>query len=85
MLRLHSTEGEQRYYISGGFLELHQNAGTILADSAERSSEINITEAEAAIERIRQRYADHEEGYTSDIFHQELDAATARLKVAQMQ
>ena len=74
--------GEEHFYVSGGFVELHENIGTILADAAEPSGEINITEAEGAIERLRQRYSDHEPGFTPDIYHDALDAAMARLKVA---
>jgi F-type H+-transporting ATPase subunit epsilon len=83
LLRFKETSGaEEHYYVSGGFLELHDNAGTVLADTAEHSTDINVAEAEASIERLRQRYADHEEGFTNEQFHIELDAAQARLKVA---
>lgn len=74
--------GEEHYYVSGGFVELHSNIGTILADSAELSSDINVREAEDAIAKLQQRYADHEPGFTPDVFHDLLDAAMARLKVA---
>jgi F-type H+-transporting ATPase subunit epsilon len=73
---------EEHYYVSGGFLELHKNNGTVLADTAELPSQINIAEVEQYIAGLRQRYADHEEGYTTDIYHAELDAASARLAVA---
>jgi len=74
--------GEEHFYVSGGFVELHSNIGTVLADSAELSSEINVREAEEEIARLRQRYADHEPGFTPDVYHDALDAAMARLKVA---
>ncbi len=74
--------GEEHYYVSGGFLELHHNSGTVLADTAELPSHINIADLERHIVALRQRYADHEEGYTTDIYHAELDAASARLAVA---
>jgi F-type H+-transporting ATPase subunit epsilon len=77
-----TTGNEEHYYVSGGFLELHENAGTVLADSAEHSTDINIADAEAQIENLRQRYADHEAGFTNEQFHIELNAAQARLKVA---
>ena len=75
--------GEEHFYVSGGFVELHSNIGTVLADSAEPSGEIDIRSAEEEIARLRQRYADHEPGFTPDLYHEALDAATARLKVAQ--
>lgn len=74
--------GEEHFYVSGGFVELHSNIGTVLADSAELSNEINIQQAEDEIAKLRQRYADHEPGFTSDAYHEALDAAMARLKVA---
>ena len=77
-----SGGGEEHYYVSGGFVELHSNIGTVLADSAEASGEINIAEAESQIAELRQRYANHEPGFSSDMYHEALDAATARLKVA---
>jgi F-type H+-transporting ATPase subunit epsilon len=76
--------GEQHYYVSGGFLELHQNSGTVLADSAMLPSSISIAEVERQIGELRQRYSDHEPGFTTDIFHAELDEATAKLAVAKV-
>jgi F-type H+-transporting ATPase subunit epsilon len=73
---------KQSYFVPGGFLELHQNVGTVLADGAELASQIDLAKAEAEVERIKQRYVDHEEGYTPDLYHADLDAALARLAVA---
>jgi F-type H+-transporting ATPase subunit epsilon len=75
---------EAHYYVSGGFLELHQNSGTVLADSAELPSEISIPQVESEIADLRQRYADHSLGMTHDQYHAELDAANARLAVARL-
>jgi F-type H+-transporting ATPase subunit epsilon len=48
--------------LSGGFLEIHNDKVTILADTAERSDEIDAARAEAARQRaqtaLRERQAD---------------------------
>ncbi|MDP4220503.1 MAG: ATP synthase F1 subunit epsilon [Bacteroidota bacterium] len=77
-----ASGAEEHYYVSGGFLELHQNSGTVLADTAERPNQINIADVERQIADLRQRYADHALGMTNDQYHAELDAANARLSVA---
>ncbi len=71
---------EEHYFVSGGFLELHENQGIVLADSAEHSSKISIAEVETAMESVRQRYSAHE--INNDEFHHELDLLGARLAVA---
>lgn len=73
---------KHRYFVPGGFLELHKNMGTVLADGAEAAAQIDVAKAEAMVESIKERYANHEEGYTPDLYHTELDAANARLAVA---
>ncbi|MEI8133705.1 MAG: ATP synthase F1 subunit epsilon [bacterium] len=72
------------YYVSGGFLELHKNSGTVLAESAELPSQISIAEVESHIADLRGRYADHSLGMTNDQYHAELEEANARLTVAKL-
>jgi len=79
-----TSGAEAHYYVSGGFLELHQNSGTVLADTAELPSQINIAEAERHIVELRQRYSNHETGFTTEVFHEALDTASARLAVAKL-
>lgn len=75
-----SGGSEVHYYIAGGFLELHQDIGVVLADSAEHSSTINTGSVEAEIVVLRKRYADHEVDNVQ--FHQDLDVLNAKLVVA---
>lgn len=49
-------DGEETYIaVSGGFLEVIGNNATILADTAERSEEIDESRAQAAIDRAQER------------------------------
>jgi F-type H+-transporting ATPase subunit epsilon len=61
---------ESRYATSGGFVEVHENNVIMLAETAERSDEIDVVRAEAARERARRRLAEK---------HSEIDLARARL------
>jgi F-type H+-transporting ATPase subunit epsilon len=78
--RQHSTE--QRLAVAWGFAEILPNKVTILAESAERPSEINVERARKAKERAEQRLTS---GDTSVDVERALDAlhrAQARLDVA---
>lgn len=46
---------EDRVAVSGGFMEMKDNVTSIIADSAERARDIDLTRAEAARERARRR------------------------------
>lgn len=69
---------------SGGFMEVNPQKVIILADTAERASDIDLARAEAAVARAREHLAsgaavDYEEARRA------LERATNRLAVAQMQ
>jgi F-type H+-transporting ATPase subunit epsilon len=69
---------------SGGFMEIGKEKTIILADTAERASDIDLSRAEAAVARAREHLAaggavDYQEAAAV------LERATNRLKVAQMQ
>ena len=53
-LRVKQGNGVEEYFISGGFLEVHADEVTVLADAAEHGSEIDAERAEAARQRALQ-------------------------------
>ena|SRR5579862_4037645 len=69
---------------SGGFMEVNPRKVTILADTAERAADIDVSRAEAAIAKAREHLSsggavDYNEASAM------LERATNRLRVAQMQ
>lgn len=54
-LRVKATGDEDDFFVSGGFLEVHSDQVTVLADAAERDSDIDLERAEAARQRARER------------------------------
>src|SRR6202048_4884894 len=75
---------EEPLFVSGGFLEVSNNAVTVLADTAEHAEEIDEARAEAA----RRRAQEHLQHATSESERAEMQAALQRaierLKVAEM-
>ena len=62
VMRINSDQGEElRVAISGGFLEMSaDNKLTVLAQTAELSSEIDVNRALAALERAERRLANRD-------------------------
>jgi len=60
--------------IAGGFLEVSPQGATILADAAERQTDIDLARAEAAERRARERIARHD----ADLDQARVEAALAR-------
>ncbi len=73
---------QSRYATSGGIVEVHDNKVMMLAETAERSDEIDVARAEAAKERARKRLG--EKGAQTDLDRARLALFRAmnRLKVA---
>ncbi|HXH21462.1 MAG TPA: F0F1 ATP synthase subunit epsilon [Dehalococcoidia bacterium] len=67
--------------LSGGFLEVRDNKVIVLADTAERSDEIDIARAEEARRRAAARLATREDTIDVARAMAALERATARLKV----
>ncbi len=58
-IRYKDESGNERYvFVSGGFAEALPEKVTVLAESAERRSDIDIERAQAAIERSEKRLSD---------------------------
>jgi F-type H+-transporting ATPase subunit epsilon len=70
------------YFVGGGFLEVAEDNAVILADSAERPEEIDVSRAEAAAERARQRLREHAAGLDVTRAETSLRRALTRIKLA---
>lgn len=83
-LRVRKGGEEDSLAISGGFLEVRPDRVIVLADSAERAEEIDVTRAEAAKQRAEQRLADRRApGLDSARCEAALQRSIARLTVAE--
>ena len=74
---------EQRLAVAWGFAEVLPNKVTILAESAERPSEIDVARARKAKERAEQRLASGDPSVDVERALDALHRADARLEVAQ--
>ena len=71
-------DGEETFLaVSGGFVEIMDNTVTILADSAERSDDIDEQRAQAAMRRAQERIQQH----PSDL---DLERAMATMRRSQV-
>ena len=76
--------GEEIYMaISGGFLEVRPDSIIILADAAERDTEIDLARAEEAKRRAQERLAHRVPGIDAARAEAALARSLIRLKVAQ--
>jgi F-type H+-transporting ATPase subunit epsilon len=75
---------EDTLAISGGFLEVRPDRVIVLADTAERAEEIDISRAQAAKQRAEQRLGDRRvPGFDETRSEAALHRAMARLTVAE--
>ncbi|MBX7133003.1 MAG: ATP synthase F1 subunit epsilon [Fimbriimonadaceae bacterium] len=74
----------QRHYVAigGGFMEVSEESAIILADTAERASEIDLAEAEALIEQARKALRGEDSTLTQADALQELERGMNRIKAA---
>lgn len=72
---------ELNFAVSGGFVEMSKNELTILAEKAEKSTDIDIEEAERLRDAIKERIEALD--YRTREIETELEVAENRLKVAE--
>lgn len=82
-VRLKRDSSEDQLAINGGFLEVRPDKVTILAQSAEKPSDINVARAEAAKERAESRLLSKEDHIDRVRAELALRRALNRLKIAQ--
>lgn len=72
---------ETRYATSGGFVEVRNNKVIMLAETAERSDEIDIERAKASVARAQERISERRAGTDIDRARLSLQRALNRLRV----
>lgn len=68
--------------VSGGFAEINGTKMTVLADAAERGTEIDLARAEHALDNARKALRGERSDVTTDEAREELDRAMNRVRVA---
>ncbi|MDD3363944.1 MAG: F0F1 ATP synthase subunit epsilon [Syntrophomonas sp.] len=68
--------------ISGGFMEVMSNETRVLAETAERGSQIDVLRAKASRDRAEKRLSEHDASINQVRAQMSLARATARLKAA---
>jgi F-type H+-transporting ATPase subunit epsilon len=74
--------GEQRFAVTGGFVEVVDNKLTLLAEAAEPVEEINVARAEESRERARVRLASEEKHINKERARRSLERAENRIKLS---
>jgi F-type H+-transporting ATPase subunit epsilon len=69
--------------VAGGFVEVFENKVTLLAQSAELKSEIDLERAEKSVQRAEERKSSHDPNIDNDRAVAALKRALNRLHVAQ--
>jgi F-type H+-transporting ATPase subunit epsilon len=78
--------GKDKYvFVSGGFAEALPDKITILAESAELGSDINLARAESAKERAERHLAEKKADVDFERAHSALQRAMVRINIAGMQ
>lgn len=70
------------FAVSGGFFEMSNNEAALLADAAERPSEIDVQRAKASIKKAEKILESHEPEMDIDRAKESLARAKNRIKIA---
>lgn len=82
-LRFRVDGRDENVFVSGGFVDVHNNVCSVLAESAEVAADIDTARAEAAKARAEQRLAGRDEHLDETRAQAALQRAIMRLNVAQ--
>jgi F-type H+-transporting ATPase subunit epsilon len=81
VVKIFNVEGEEiRLVVGGGFFQMADNTAMVLADSAERPSEIDLARAQEAEARAKSRLS----GQLEPVMEVQRERAAAALKRAQI-
>lgn len=81
---LDATNVRHHVYVGGGFVQVDAGSVTVLADEARYASDLDISEAEKALEEARRALRGEDSSMTQTEAMVELDRATARVKAARL-
>src|SRR5579884_1166255 len=85
-LRLRHAGVDEGIFVAGGFLEVNHNVVTVLADDAERATEIDEAHAQEARRRAEALLARHDLGAEeAALAAMQLERAVGRLRIAELQ
>ena len=82
LLTIRNEDGRTQYTVSGGFVEVLRSRVTVLAETIEEVSAIDVERARQAEERARQRLESDEEGVDADRAKASLNRALNRIKAS---
>ena len=81
---LDSTNIRHHIYVGGGFVQVSGTSVTVLADEAHYAADLDVSEAEKALEEARRVLRGEDSSMTEPEALLEIDRATARLKAARI-
>lgn len=82
VLKYQDGAGWEKVAVSGGFAEFSDNRLTVLADTAELATNVDVARAKASLERAQKRLADKAAGVDRERALKSAARALARLQAA---